>query len=288
MGTLKKIVSILSITISVIAQERGEFFPSGLNIQPFSANYLEPKLGFLFNLNQSVQSDNQNTLRLEIGNSIDVYRYKLNENAVLSFGADLFTYSRLRSEDNFKFPVETIDYLFGLNVGYKTVEGNRSYGLRVRFSHISAHLVDGLYRSGNFGDDNYTDWTNSYPFVYSKEFVELIPFYSINELRGYAGLTYNYNIKPAELGKTGFQLGFDYFNDFFDDDNIYPFAAYDLRVTKLKDYAANHSVNLGIKLGNKHGRGFSIYLHYFDGNSIHGEFWYRKISYTALGFNLDL
>lgn len=285
---MKKIFLLLFITGLIYSQERGEFFPSNLNIQPFTAYYLEPKLGFLFNITQTELSDNQNTLRLEIGNSIDVYKYLLGNNEILSFGADLFTYSRLRSEDKFKFPVETIDYLFGINIGYKKLTGDNAYGVRIRFSHISAHLVDGLYRSGNFNDQNYDDWTGGFPFVYSKEFIEVMPFYSINNFRLYTGYTYNYNIKPADLGKNTFQLGFDYYYDHFSSIKFYPFAAYDIRITELIDYEVNHSVSAGIKFGKINQKGISVYLHYYEGNSIHGEFWNKAISYTSLGFNLDL
>ena len=39
-------------------------------------------------------------------------------NSKLSFGADLFTYTLLRSQSDFHFPVDAVDYLFGVNFGY--------------------------------------------------------------------------------------------------------------------------------------------------------------------------
>ena len=82
------------------------YFHADLNIQPFTANILEPKAGFLFSM------DN-NKLRLDISTSRDIVKW-YDDDETISIGADLFTFTRLRSTDNFKFPVETIDYLFGL------------------------------------------------------------------------------------------------------------------------------------------------------------------------------
>ena len=116
--TNKKINLIFKIYFSFVlfssisfAQWKPELFPSDLNIQPFTANILEPKAGFLFSM------DN-NKLRLDISTSRDIVKW-FDDGETISIGADLFTFTRLRSTDNFKFPVETIDYLFGLNAGYK-------------------------------------------------------------------------------------------------------------------------------------------------------------------------
>jgi len=100
--------SLLFITLLMscitIAQVKEEWFPSGLNIKPFEANMLEPKAGFSF------MSDHR--LRLDISTSQDFYKEE-SGNSIFSFGGDLFTFTRLRSESNFHFPVEAIDYLFG-------------------------------------------------------------------------------------------------------------------------------------------------------------------------------
>ena len=135
---LSFILMLFSFSSISFAQWQHDLFPSDLNIQPFTANILEPKAGFLFSM------DN-NKLRLDISTSRDIIKW-YDDDETISIGADLFTFTRLRSTDNFKFPVETIDYLFGLNAGYKKqAEENREYGIRFRLSHISAHLVDGQY-----------------------------------------------------------------------------------------------------------------------------------------------
>ncbi|MBN1301393.1 MAG: DUF1207 domain-containing protein [Melioribacteraceae bacterium] len=270
------IIILVSVCITVLPQSKTGLFPGGLMIQPLTANYLEPKLGFLFNLSDE-------NLRLEIGNSLDIYRAHLSYKEFYSIGADLFTYSRLRSEKKFKFPVETIDYLFGLNFGYLNSKDEYSYGARLRLSHISAHLVDGLYNNVE------ASWMeNRNPFVYSKELIEFITFIYYKGLRIYGGITYNYHIEPGYLGNDNYQLGFDYFYGELLSEYITPFIAYDLRISNLIEYTTNHSFNAGVKFGRKDGQGFSIYFHYYNGKSIHGEFYDVNKSYMSLGFNLDL
>ena len=41
-------VSVLIITINLFSQNQKVWFPDNLNIQPFTANVIEPKAGFEF------------------------------------------------------------------------------------------------------------------------------------------------------------------------------------------------------------------------------------------------
>lgn len=251
------------------------WFPPGLNIQPFTANFLEPKAGFSYMLGRS-------ELRLDIGTSTDVFLYK-SGNKFLSFGADLFTYTRLRGTSSFHFPVETIDYLFGINTGYKIQEHDREYGFRFRFSHISAHLVDGAFDSAING------WRNGRrPRTYSREFFEFLPFYRINGLRFYLGFTYLVNVNPDFIGNGIYQAGFDYFADKLIADAATPFLAYDFKLTEIDKHFGNNIIALGIKLGNYDSKGVSIILSRYSGKSIHGEYFNLSESYTTLGINIDL
>lgn len=264
---------ILSFNSLLSAQH--QWFPSGLNVQPFTANFLEPKAGFLFNT-----SDNK--IRLDIGTSQDILHIKSNE-IVISFGADLFTFTRLRSEKDFHFPVETIDYLFGINSSFKKIYDNRELGLRFRFSHISAHLVDGQFdkTANNWRDDRL-------PQVYSREFIELFPFIRFNDLRFYAGLTYVFHSSPREIKKGIFQIGGDYFVTKLKTDWFTPFIAYDFKILGKEKYVGNNFINFGLKFGEFNKKGFSIYYSYIAGKSVHGEYSDLNESYSSIGFNLDL
>ena len=73
---------------------------------PLTANVFEPRIGAMYQLSAE-------KLRLDIGASFDLADLKLFDGVETRFGTDFFTFTRLRSERGFKFPVETSDYFFG-------------------------------------------------------------------------------------------------------------------------------------------------------------------------------
>ena len=251
-----------------------EFFPNDLNIHSFSANQLEPRLGFIF-------KSNSNQLWLNIGNSMDLIRIKSNSE-IFSLGADLFTWTLLKKEDNFHFPVDAIDYMFGLNFGFKTAVHNYSFGGRLRLSHISAHFVDGHF------DAVLNQWKDGRnPRVFSREFVEVLGFYSFYNLRIYFGGTYLYHVDPPVVGKATLQGGLEYFMQDALSYKISPYVAAD-GTMRTKDNKRNFTLNAGIKFGVLGERGLRIFYLYYTGYDINGEYFDVKREYSALGINLDL
>ena len=275
---IKNLTIAVTIVLSVnlYSQSIKEWFPAELNIQPFTSNLLEPRNGFMFALGED-------WLRLDIGTSRDILQLISGEETI-SFGADLFTFTRLRSNDNFKFPVETIDFFFGINAGYKKQDGDKEYGLRVRLSHLSAHLVDGRY------DVHSSEWVNGRePFTFSKEFIEFFPYYRVSGFRVYLGLTYIFHIIPEIINKGIYQVGFDYYILPFSNGSITPFIAYDFKLNGINNtYFGNKVAKLGVKFGSPYSRGFSILISYLSGKSIHGELFDLTEDYFNIGFNLDL
>lgn len=269
------IIVCLTIPQLVLGQYEKIWFPNELNIAPFTANFLEPKAGFEFFFAKE-------ELRLNIGTTTDFYKIT-DENNCLSFGADFFTYSLLRSEREFHFPVDAIDYLFGVNLGYKQKFYNNECGVRFRLSHISAHFVDGHF---DHASDN---WRNGRsPQVYSREFVELFPFIKFNSSRIYAGFTYIFNVTPNFLGKEIYQFGFEHYLTNFFNGTINPFAAYDFKLSKIYKFAGSNSFVAGVKFGKYDSKGISIRFSYFSGKSMHGEYYDINENYSTLGFNLEL
>ena len=264
------------LSVNLYSQSIKEWFPAELNIQPFTSNLLEPRNGFMFALGED-------WLRLDIGTSRDILQLRSGEETI-SFGADLFTFTRLRSNDNFKFPVETIDFFFGINAGFNKHDGVREYGLRIRLSHLSAHLVDGRY------DVHSSEWINGRdPFTFSKEFIEFFPYYRVSGFRVYLGLTYIFHIIPEIINKGIYQVGFDYYILQFSNGSITPFVAYDFKLNGINDtYFGNNIAKLGVKFGSPLSRGFSILISYISGKSIHGELFDLTENYLNIGFNLDL
>lgn len=193
----------LATSYSQEAPERPSWIPQGLLFQPLRANVLEPRVGGLVSVLPSVQRP---ALRLDIGSSIDVVSFRPGNAASLfspevRLGAEFFTFTRLRSEVNFRFPVETTDFYFGVNASAKApVNDNLSLLARLRVAHISAHLVDG-----------YPQFQQS--FVYSREFVDaviaaswVLPFGTV---RGYAGAMVLFHSIPESFGAAVPQVGAD-------------------------------------------------------------------------------
>src|SRR5512133_2248295 len=93
----------------------GPFSYSNLLFQPLLANHIEPRAGFILH-------GDGNALRGDIGSSIDIARFRLDSTAnpaQMSIGADFFTWTALRRLPTFHFPVDAIDYLFGVNLSYR-------------------------------------------------------------------------------------------------------------------------------------------------------------------------
>lgn len=272
---------IVFCAAGINAQSKSDYFPSELLVSPFKANFLEPKLGFQF-------STGKNSIRLDIGNSRDILHYAIDNKTSISFGADLFTYTKLRGEDNFKFPVEAVDYLFGINSGYLTKEANSEYGYRIRYAHISAHLVDGQIKK-NPADPMDISWRNDRgSFVYSREFLELTPFYSYKSLRGYLGVTYLLHTLPENIKKGILNAGVE----FVDKEHAWgiftPFAAYDIRTVSLDKTSCNNTIAVGVIIGNPYKNAVRVQYMYYSGKSIHGEYYDVSEHYSAIGINLEL
>jgi hypothetical protein len=214
---------------------------------------------------------------------MDLVHYNAGENQIISIGADLFTFTLLRSENGFHFPVDAVDYLFGINSGYTRIFDNFEFGARLRISHISAHFADGHYDGKN---NRWHD--NRSPRVYSREFFEIMPYIKLKDLRIYLGYTYLYHVDPISIGKNNFQAGFEYYASEIIHEYITPFAAYDIKLVQIGKSSANNSLTFGIKFGNLNSRGLSIYYQYYSGKSLHGEYYDYHKKYSAFGMNLDL
>jgi len=266
---------LLIINPFIKSQTETEWFPSGLNIQPFTANFLEPRVGISYLFGQK-------NLRLDVGYSSDVVWIK-DGNSNFSVGADFFTFTRIREAEEFHFPVEAIDYFFGMNAGYKVLIEKNEYGIRLRASHISAHLADGRFIKGT------NTWMDGqFPRVYSREFIELFPYYKFNTLRIYLGITYIVHVKPHWVGNGIYQAGFDYFLVDVINNSITPFISYDFKINHVQKLVGNNIISAGIKFGHYSSKGISVIFSYYSGKSVHGEFFEFNEDYFSAGVNIEL
>ena len=235
-----------------------------------TANQLESRIGAFY-------QSNKQKLRLDIGHSLDLIEIKNNEKYKMRAGGDFFILSRLRSEGKFKFPVETSDFFFGLNL-----TGNifSNYSFRVRIAHISSHLVDGY----TFYDTNKTTNFIQEPFVYSREFVDLIAAYNSEYVRSYIGGTLVFSTIPKNLSKFIPQLGFDFDYSLYNFFNI--IGGYDFKLVgtgEATKYLGCNSAQFGLKYKLSENTGLSFNFYYYSGASVHGMFYDIKENYIGFG-----
>ena len=251
--------------------------PHGLLFRPLLANTYEPRVGLVSQLGK-------NQLRLDIGNSIDLLQFNaIKDSSSFSMGTDFFTYTLLRGEGNFHFPVDASDYFFGVNFNYKSSTAFSVISSRLRISHISAHFVDGHY------DNTKGEWKDSrYPIVYSREFIDLViacePSQLSDAVRGYVGATYLFHIDPIVAPFFGY-AGLEWHSKSVLSSNFY--AGYQITVMKSSVIAFRQNVQLGAKFGEWSRRGLNLFVSYFSGFSIHGEYFDTKENYFGLGFLVE-
>ena len=236
------------------------------------ANPLEARVGTMYQFDD-------NKLRLDIGNSIDLQTFNLSDSLPFSLGTDFFTLTRLRSEGKLKFPVETADFYFGINGAIKHhISPTTEWSIRLRVAHISSHLVDG-YASDNV-------FVLKKPFVYSREFAEVITAVEFfNQLRLYGGLTFLWATQPRRANRFIPQLGAD---------GSLPLSAsislefgYDFKLIGVDDsYLGTHSAQAGLFLETSNHKGYLLSMFAYRGRSVHGMFYDQNDAYNGIGFQV--
>ena len=224
-----------------------------------------------------------NKMRLDIGNSFDLMKVYENSDIQINTGADLMTYTRLRSVGKLKFPVETTDYYFGFNSTFvqKTDKDNFFSG-RVRLAHISSHLIDGYSKNGVF---------NKMPYVYSREFVDLLGAFNfkLNNsgiMKFYLGANFVFSTIPDNVNIVEPQIGFDVKNRFLSD-NLELVFGYDLRLLGEDNvFRGSNSIQTGLNLKTSKNTSIFVGYYFFSGHSIHGLFLKENDHYNGLGVQL--
>ncbi len=245
---------------------------------PLLAHHVEPRAGMS-------QLSGEERLRLDIGNSIDLLCFEgVDEGDRMTIGADFFTWTSLRQESGFHFPVDAVDYLFGVNASYRhDVDARLSFSARLRASHISAHLVDGSF------DQTKREWRGGdAPQVYSREFIDLVAACDYEDfIRVYAGGQCIYHVDPAAITKYALQAGIEpvWRDAVLRNGHLY--AAYDIRLLDAGRLRTAHALQVGAKFGGWRDSGLRVFMAYYHGPSQHGEYYDEIWSYWGTGFTVD-
>ena len=248
---------------------------SRLNFNPLIANPYEARIGF-------IGQPSPDRLRMDIGTTIDLF----NLGEYSTFGIDMMTYTRLRSEGRFKFPVETTDYYFGVNSAF-SFYGDPIFGrifngdekLRIRLAHISSHLIDGYTVNNEFITP---------PFVYSREFLEVIykvdhDYYEIyTSVSPYIGANYIFSKIPNNIESFELITGLEV-NSYFMNGISFQ-AGYNFTLKGFNDtYYGVSNAQAGIKYNFANNRAIFVGIYAHDGLSMHGMFFNQKDSYIGIG-----
>jgi hypothetical protein len=121
--------AVVLIIVSVLV------FANQLHAQPwplYTGSFLEPTQFTI------VKSMTDRTLRLQMGYGSDIAGSQM-----IRVGLEGLVWSRLRALPDFRFPVETADYFFGIYSRFSISPDDSTHPWRFRVSHISSHLVDG-------------------------------------------------------------------------------------------------------------------------------------------------
>ncbi len=256
---------LLATAAAIVVSTSAAFAVDGSPFLDPVANPFEARIGSMYQLGDD-------RLRLDIGSSFDMIRESVGEGSALTFGIDFMTWTRLRSETNFKFPVETIDYWFGINAKYRFGQG--PWHARLRIAHISSHMVDGLADAGGT--------ISPTPFVYSREFAELLVGRLTGVIRPYAGVTAVWATQPDDPDPFIPQAGVDLRVPISEHWQLR--GGYDLRLVGINgQYSAANAAQLGMLLKNENGTGFLFSLYGYAGRSMHGMFYREYDAYGAVG-----
>ncbi len=246
-----------------------------LIFKPLAGNIYESRLGAVF-------TDNDEKLRLDIGGNYDFYVNTNNSKFIWGLGAEFFTYTRLRSVGNFKFPVETTDFYFGINGTAKFEINNIPIESRLRIAHISTHLSDGYSKDGIFFKE---------PFVYSREFVDFCFSTRKWGFRPYLGGIYVFSYIPKDINTLIPQLGLEFSYQIIN--NLDFIIAYDFKIDGCKNldngeqtYQPMNMIVAGLIYRTNPNRGIFVKLERYFGKNYYGQFYKICDNYFGLGFEL--
>ena len=253
--------------------------------EPLLADPMEPRIAVMPKLDKK-------QLQLDIGQSADLYQ---NKERTFAVGIDFGTWSLLNRTSDFKFPVDSIDYLFGINTSFRhqlkdSLLPFDEADFRVRLSHISAHFEDGHYDSATHqwiqGDCPFV-----IPFTYSREFVNLTAALSSPGRRVYVGYQYMYHTIPGQISPSSFQAGAEIGlpgNAYLAADcKLLPVWKGDA-TGKTDAYRGTWNLQAGMRLKSIGLESVRVAANYFSGMSRQGMYFYKPERFTTLGVIVDL
>jgi len=253
--------------LSFSAEKSWKLLPSRTLFAPLIADLREPQTGFFTLVNK-------NRYAGAIGQSIDLFQWKLSNKERISWGVHGAAYALLDYGGR-SFPMRANDWQYGTSISHS----KKKFSQRLEFTHASAHLGDSLTDERNW-------------IEYSREYFRLILSYDYNDsMRFYGGGGAVVHTFP-HVNPIFFQGGGEVFSSSKDflSHPIRFYGAYDVKYKDEAGGAWNNSVQFGIqwKPSRKQTRkALRLGIHYFNGNNEFGQFYLEKDSYWGFGIYFD-
>ena len=248
------------------------WFPRDLLFSPLLANHDEPVMGLEQQLGSSV-------LRVGIGNSVDLIEYR-HASDTLRWGADFFSFSLASTIRDVRLKIDAADGFFGVHVAWTN---DSPWMIRFRAIHQSAHLVDGHYNSETGAWDN-----NRQPIPFSRNYGDIVGAYRADsrgiELRVYAGPNFAVYNNPKDIRRLGGVLGCEAHTRW----STSVYAAFSLSLLGVPVYNGSSTLETGVKFGDWSGRGIRLYLTYYNGLDLFGEYYKERKEFGGIGFAIDV
>jgi len=260
------------------------FLPGGLNFMPLKANNQEARLGILYYTSTT-------NLKVDIGNTVDLLSFESGDSKTrITAGIEFMTYAFSKSYAGKRLQISAVDGFFGGGFSYSTQFEKSKLLARFRIIHNSAHLVDGSYDTDK---DVWIDGKEPIPFT--KDFGEITVAHQLQFenylLKYYGGLSYAALVRPDELKKYNFHVGFEaaaanILGKVFDHDaNL--FLADHFFLDGTAKYSGSNQLMAGMKFGGWDKKGIVIYASYYSGRDMFSSYYDRKISKFGVGFSID-
>lgn len=251
---------------------------------PLKANNQEARLGVLYYTSTT-------NLKVDIGNTVDLLSFEFDDSSSrISAGIEFMAYAFSKSYAGKRLQISAVDGFFGGNISFSKQFAQSKLIARFRIIHNSAHLVDGSYDSST---DAWID--NTKPIPFTKDFGEITVAHQINSqnfyLKYYGGISYAALVRPDELKRYNFHIGFELANGSFlgkvFEHDLNLFIAEHFFLDGTSKYFGNQQLMAGVKFGNWDRKGIVLYVSYYSGRDMFSSFYDKKINKFGLGFSVD-
>ena len=260
-----------------------ELFPAGQNFMPLKASHQEARMGILY-------YPSNGYLKVDIGNSSDLFAISFSDNDKLSLAIDFMAYALSTNYSGKRLQIAVLDGFFGGHTAYRLKLKERNLLFRFRIIHNSAHFVDGLWDSGMY------DWIGEdRPIPFTQDFGELTVadelIFGFGNIKYYGSVKYATLVRPSELKKWSCNAGIEINSDKIIGSvlqkpvNIY-FASHNVYAGKPEYQISTNNI-LGLKFGEWYGKGIQIFLSYYYGNHKFSEYYFKRVSQFGIGFTVD-